>query len=32
MKQRALAKLQDPNAKIHRYRPPDSLLHFLTTL
>jgi site-specific recombinase XerD len=32
MKQRALAKLQDPNMKIRRYRPPDSLLHFLTTL
>jgi hypothetical protein len=32
MKQRALARLQDPKAKTHRYRPPDSLLHFLATL
>jgi hypothetical protein len=27
MKQRALAKLHDPNTKVRRYRPPDSLLH-----
>jgi hypothetical protein len=32
MKQRTLARLQDPKAKTARYRPPDSLLHFLTTL
>ena len=32
MKQRILAKLQDPKAKTLHYRPPDSLLHFLTTL
>lgn len=32
MKQRTLARLQDPKAKTLHYRPPDSLLHFLTTL
>jgi len=32
MKQRTLARLQDPKAKTARYRPPDSLLRFLTTL
>ena len=32
MTQRTLARLQDPKAKTVRYRPPDSLLHFLTTL
>jgi len=30
--QGTLARLQDPKAKSARYRPPDSLLHFLTTL
>jgi hypothetical protein len=30
--QGTLARLQDPKAKTARYRPPDSLLHFLTTL
>jgi len=32
MKDRALARLQDPNTKIRRYRAPDSLLQFLKTL
>ena len=32
MKDRALARLQQPDAKIHRYRAPDTLLAFLKTL
>jgi integrase len=32
MKDRALAKLQEPDAKIQRYRAPDSLLEFLKSL
>lgn len=32
MKDRALARLQDPDAKIRRYRAPDSLIEFLKTL
>lgn len=32
MKERALARLREPAAKIQRYRPPDSLLRFLRTL
>ena len=32
MKERALAKLQEPDAKVQRYRAPDSLLDFLRTL
>jgi len=32
MKERALARLQEPEAKIHRYRASDSLLEFLKTL
>jgi site-specific recombinase XerD len=32
MKERALARLQQPNAKIQRYRAPDSLIDFLKTL
>jgi site-specific recombinase XerD len=32
MKQRALAKLQDPNTTVPRYRAPDSLIEFLKTL
>ncbi|MEE8286552.1 MAG: tyrosine-type recombinase/integrase [Gammaproteobacteria bacterium] len=32
IKERALAKLQDPDCKVRRYRPPDSLMHFLNTL
>jgi site-specific recombinase XerD len=32
MKDRALARLQEPDTKIRRYRAPDSLLDFLKTL
>ncbi len=32
MKQRALAKLQEPDLAIRRYRAPDSLMAFLKTL
>lgn len=32
MKERALARLHEPDAKIQRYRAPDSLLDFLKTL
>ena len=32
MKERALAKLHEPGAKIQRYRAPDSLIDFLKTL
>ena len=32
MKERALARLHDPGAKVLRYRAPDSLLYFLQTL
>lgn len=32
MKERALAKLHEPEAKIQRYRAPDSLITFLKTL
>jgi site-specific recombinase XerD len=32
MKQQALAKLQDPDAAVQRYRAPDSLIEFLKTL
>lgn len=32
MKERALAKLHEPEAKIQRYRAPDSLIDFLKTL
>jgi site-specific recombinase XerD len=32
MKERALARLQEPEAKILRYRAPDSLIAFLKTL
>lgn len=32
MKDRALARLQGPDEKIHRYHAPDSLLDFLKTL
>ena len=32
MKERALAKLHEPDAKVQRYRAPDSLLDFLRTL
>ncbi|MCK0508598.1 tyrosine-type recombinase/integrase [Aromatoleum anaerobium] len=32
MKERALARLHEPDAKIQRYRAPDSLIDFLKTL
>ncbi|GMU48807.1 MAG: integrase [Candidatus Desulfobacillus denitrificans] len=32
MKERALARLQEPEARIRRYRAPDSLIDFLRTL
>ena len=32
MKERALARLHEPEAKIQRYRAPDSLIDFLKTL
>ena len=32
MKERALAKLHEPDTKVQRYRAPDSLLDFLRTL
>ena len=32
MKERALARLQEPEARIQRYRVPDSLIEFLKTL
>ncbi len=32
MKERALAKLHEPEAKIQRYRAPDTLIDFLKTL
>jgi site-specific recombinase XerD len=32
MKERAMARLHEPDAKIQRYRAPDSLINFLKTL
>lgn len=32
MKERALARLHEPDARIQRYRAPDSLIEFLKTL
>jgi hypothetical protein len=32
MKDRALARLQEPDTKLRRYHAPDSLLTFLKTL
>ena len=32
MKAKALARLQEPNTKKDRYRPPDTLIQFLQTL
>lgn len=32
MKKRALARLHEPEAKLRRYRAPDSLIDFLRTL
>lgn len=31
MKERALARLHEPEAKIQRYRAPDQLINFLNT-
>ena len=32
MKERALARLQEPDCKVRRYRAPDMLVQFLQTL
>ena len=32
MKDRALARLQEPDMKMRRYRPPDALMQFLHEL
>ena len=32
MKEKALARLEEPNTKMGRYKAPDSLLRFLQTL
>ena len=32
MKDKALARLQEPDTKIQRYRPPDALMQFLQEL
>ena len=32
MKERALARLQEPDASVRRYKAPDSLIKFLKTL
>jgi hypothetical protein len=32
MKQKALARLQPPDTKMRRYKPPDALMRFLQTL
>jgi integrase len=32
MKERALARLQEPDTKMRRYRAPDALLEFLKTM
>ena len=32
MKDKALARLQEPDTKIGRYRPPDALMQFLQEL
>jgi len=32
MKETALARLQPPDANVHRYRPPDALMQFLQAL
>ena len=32
MKERALAKIHEPDARMRRYRVPDSLIDFLKTL
>jgi len=32
MKDKALARLQEPDTKVQRYRPPDALMQFLQEL
>lgn len=32
MKEQALARIEEPNTKMHRYRPPDALMQFLQAL
>ena len=32
MKDKALARLQEPDTKMRRYRPPDALMQFLHAL
>ena len=32
MKKKALARLEAPDTKVHRFRAPDSLMRFLQTL
>ena len=32
MKQKALARLQEPDTKMSRYQPPDDLMKFLQAL
>ena len=32
MKEKALARLEEPNTKMRRYRPPDQLMAFLQQL
>jgi hypothetical protein len=32
LKDKALARLQDPDTQIHRYRSPDALMQFLQDL
>ena len=32
MKDKALARLQEPDTKMRRYRPPDALMQFLQAL
>jgi hypothetical protein len=32
MKDKALARLQQPDTKLRRYRPPDTLMQFLRAL
>jgi integrase len=32
MKEKALARLEEPNTKMRRYRPPDELMTFLQHL
>ena len=32
MKEKALARLQEPNTKMSRYHPPDAMMQFLQAL